>query len=218
MTAPIVSASTREPSRSRRGRRRRELVVLELYAELAELSAALTPRRVVGDETQAVAVGPEGPDGVPAARHGLARHVRRRRCRAESPPCAPSLRVRRGACDPARRDHAAHLAPAAGRPACSEDRDPGRGNLRRRRLGDARRRRRRGSGPGPGRACVAQDERSQTRNRELALERLAATLREGLRRERQRRPTAPTRASKERRLDEKRPQPDETAGRPPDEE
>lgn len=57
---------------------------------------------------------------------------------------------------------------------------------------------------GPVVRAVAQDERSQWRNRELALERLAAALREGLRRERPRRPTAPTRASKERRLDEKR--------------
>lgn len=57
---------------------------------------------------------------------------------------------------------------------------------------------------GPAVRAVAQDERSQARNRELALERLAAALREGLRRERPRRPTAPTRASKERRLDEKR--------------
>ena len=57
---------------------------------------------------------------------------------------------------------------------------------------------------GPVVRAVAQDERSQARNRELALERLAAALREGLRRERPRRPTAPTRASKERRLDEKR--------------
>jgi ribosome-associated protein len=57
---------------------------------------------------------------------------------------------------------------------------------------------------GPVVRAVAQDERSQSRNRELALERLAAALRDGLRTERPRRPTAPTRASKERRLDEKR--------------
>ena len=52
--------------------------------------------------------------------------------------------------------------------------------------------------------AVAQDERSQTRNRELALERLAAAVRDGLRVERKRRPTAPTTASRERRLEEKR--------------
>jgi len=52
--------------------------------------------------------------------------------------------------------------------------------------------------------AVAQDERSQWRNRELALERLAAAIRDGLRTERPRRATAPTTASKERRLEEKR--------------
>jgi ribosome-associated protein len=57
---------------------------------------------------------------------------------------------------------------------------------------------------GPVVRAVAQDERSQWRNRELALERLAAALHEALRRERPRRPTAPTKASKERRLGEKR--------------
>ena len=57
---------------------------------------------------------------------------------------------------------------------------------------------------GPVVRAVAQDERSQARNRELALERLAAVLRAGLRRERRRRPTSPTAASRERRLEEKR--------------
>jgi ribosome-associated protein len=52
--------------------------------------------------------------------------------------------------------------------------------------------------------AVAQDERSQWQNRELALERLAAAIRDALRTERPRRPTAPTKASRERRLDEKR--------------
>jgi ribosome-associated protein len=52
--------------------------------------------------------------------------------------------------------------------------------------------------------AVAQDERSQARNRELAVERLVAALREALRVERQRRPTTPTPASRERRLQEKR--------------
>jgi len=57
---------------------------------------------------------------------------------------------------------------------------------------------------GPVVRAVAQDERSQWRNRELALERLASALRDALRTERRRRPTAPTAGSKERRLGEKR--------------
>jgi ribosome-associated protein len=52
--------------------------------------------------------------------------------------------------------------------------------------------------------AVAQDERSQARNRELAIERLVAALREALKVERRRRPTKPTTASRERRLEEKR--------------
>ena len=52
--------------------------------------------------------------------------------------------------------------------------------------------------------AIAQDERSQARNRELALERLAKRLGEALKRERRRVPTAPTRASREKRLEEKR--------------
>jgi ribosome-associated protein len=51
---------------------------------------------------------------------------------------------------------------------------------------------------------VASDERSQARNRELALERLRARLAEALRVERPRRPTAPTVASQRQRLDAKR--------------
>ena len=51
---------------------------------------------------------------------------------------------------------------------------------------------------------VAADERSQARNRALALERLRARLVAGLHVERPRRPTKPTRGSKERRLDAKR--------------
>jgi ribosome-associated protein len=52
--------------------------------------------------------------------------------------------------------------------------------------------------------AVAQDERSQSRNRELALERLAAALQEALRVPRKRRATKPTAASRERRLEQKR--------------
>ncbi len=57
---------------------------------------------------------------------------------------------------------------------------------------------------GPVVRAIAQDERSQTRNRELALERLAAQLREALKVRRPRRETKPTAASRERRLDEKK--------------
>jgi ribosome-associated protein len=52
--------------------------------------------------------------------------------------------------------------------------------------------------------AVAQDERSQSRNRELALERVVEQLRRALRVERRRVPTEPTAASRERRLEQKR--------------
>ncbi len=52
--------------------------------------------------------------------------------------------------------------------------------------------------------AVAQDERSQIRNRELAVERIVEQLRLALRVERKRVPTKPSAASRERRLDEKR--------------
>jgi ribosome-associated protein len=57
---------------------------------------------------------------------------------------------------------------------------------------------------GPVLRAIAQDERSQWRNRELAVERLVEALRVALRVERRRRPTAPTAASRERRLEQKR--------------
>jgi ribosome-associated protein len=57
---------------------------------------------------------------------------------------------------------------------------------------------------GPRVVAVAQDERSQLRNRELALERLAARMRGALTVPRSRRATKPTSASRERRLTEKR--------------
>ena len=57
---------------------------------------------------------------------------------------------------------------------------------------------------GPVLRAVAQDERSQLRNRELALERLADRLREGLRLQRRRVPTKPSKAAQERRLEQKR--------------
>jgi ribosome-associated protein len=57
---------------------------------------------------------------------------------------------------------------------------------------------------GPVLRAVAQDERSQLRNRELAVERLVVALREALRVERRRVPTKPTAASRERRLEQKK--------------
>jgi ribosome-associated protein len=57
---------------------------------------------------------------------------------------------------------------------------------------------------GPVVRAVAQDERSQLRNRELATERIVEQLRIAARVPRRRRPTKPTAASKERRLDDKR--------------
>lgn len=60
---------------------------------------------------------------------------------------------------------------------------------------------------------VASDERSQARNRSLALERLAERLADGLRIETPRRATRPTKASVRRRLEGKRRQADRKAGR-----
>ena len=57
---------------------------------------------------------------------------------------------------------------------------------------------------GPVVRAVAQDERSQARNRELAVERLVAKLADALYVERRRVPTRPTAASRERRLASKR--------------
>jgi ribosome-associated protein len=57
---------------------------------------------------------------------------------------------------------------------------------------------------GPVLRAIAQDERSQWQNRERAVERLVAALREALRVERSRRPTRPTAESRERRLAGKR--------------
>lgn len=57
---------------------------------------------------------------------------------------------------------------------------------------------------GPVLRAIAQDERSQSRNKELAVERLVEQLRAALRVERKRVPTKPTESSKQRRLDDKR--------------
>jgi ribosome-associated protein len=57
---------------------------------------------------------------------------------------------------------------------------------------------------GPVVRAVAQDARSQGRNRELALQRLAEKIASGLAMPRPRRPSSPTRGSRERRLEDKR--------------
>ena len=57
---------------------------------------------------------------------------------------------------------------------------------------------------GPVLSAVAQDERSQWRNRELATERLVDDLRNALRVERRRVATKPSAQARERRLEEKR--------------
>jgi ribosome-associated protein len=63
--------------------------------------------------------------------------------------------------------------------------------------------------------AVAQDARSQARNRELALERLREKLAEGLRRPKPRRPTKPSRAARQRRLEQKRKRSERKAQRRP---
>jgi len=57
---------------------------------------------------------------------------------------------------------------------------------------------------GPVLRAVAQDERSQWRNRELAIERVVEALREALKVERRRKPTRPSAAARKRRLEQKR--------------
>jgi ribosome-associated protein len=52
--------------------------------------------------------------------------------------------------------------------------------------------------------AIAQDERSQARNRELAVERVVEQLRKALKVERRRVPTKPSAGSRERRLESKR--------------
>ncbi len=69
---------------------------------------------------------------------------------------------------------------------------------------------------GPRVSAVAQDARSQARNRDLALTRLAERIAAGLRTPRARTATRPTKASKERRLASKRAASDrKRARRPP---
>src|SRR5438477_5094621 len=57
---------------------------------------------------------------------------------------------------------------------------------------------------GPVLRAIAQDQRSQSRNRELALERLVEQLRGALRVERKRVATKPSAAARERRMEQKR--------------
>lgn len=57
---------------------------------------------------------------------------------------------------------------------------------------------------GPTIRAVAQDARSQLRNREVALERLAGKLRDALHVDRPRRPTKPSRRAKAKRVDAKK--------------
>jgi ribosome-associated protein len=61
--------------------------------------------------------------------------------------------------------------------------------------------------------AVAQDARSQARNRELALERLREKIAAGLRRPKPRRATKPSRAAREKRLEQKRRTSDRKRGR-----
>jgi ribosome-associated protein len=71
---------------------------------------------------------------------------------------------------------------------------------------------------GPVVRVVADDERSQARNRELAMERLAARLAAALHVDRPRRPTKPSKGAVQRRLDAKRRQSERKRSRakPPD--
>jgi ribosome-associated protein len=57
---------------------------------------------------------------------------------------------------------------------------------------------------GPILRAIAQDERSQLRNKELATERVVESLREALRVPRRRVPTKPSAAARERRLEQKK--------------
>lgn len=66
---------------------------------------------------------------------------------------------------------------------------------------------------GPRVVAIAQDARSQSQNRELALRRLQRRLESGLREDPPRTPTRPTRASERRRLETKRSQGERKRGR-----
>jgi ribosome-associated protein len=84
-------------------------------------------------------------------------------------------------------------------------------------LSDAERRRVR-ERLGPVVRAIAQDERSQLRNRELATARVLEQVAEASRPHRRRTPTAPSEGARQRRLEEKRRQADvKRLRRPPDE-
>ena len=70
---------------------------------------------------------------------------------------------------------------------------------------------------GPVLRAFAQDERSQWRNRELAVERLCETLRDALRVKRARKPTRPSKRAVEQRLEAKRRQSERKRRRRPPE-
>ena len=70
---------------------------------------------------------------------------------------------------------------------------------------------------GPTVRAISQDERSQLRNRELATERIVEQVAEAAKLRRKRRPTKPSGAARERRLEEKRQQAGrKQSRRPPD--
>jgi ribosome-associated protein len=71
---------------------------------------------------------------------------------------------------------------------------------------------------GPRLVAIAQDERSQARNRDLALARMSERLALALVPEKRRRPTRPTAASRERRLQVKRRGAERKRGRRPPED
>ena len=207
----IVSANTRFPWSSFPGcqRSRRDVLALEVEADRLELARERPagPGRVVGDEAEAVTFS-RSDRGVGGAGHRLARNVQD----------AVDVQQNRGhrtrvysgaqpAGDPRRGDRLPLLAlsgPGGQHAQKTETRvealfDVDASDT----LSDAQKarlRQRLGSVVG----AVAQDERSRTRNRELALDRLAAAIRAGLRVERKRRATKPTTAARERRLDEKK--------------
>ena len=131
----------------------------------------------------------------------LRRHGRDRR-RAAGHAARDALRR-----PPALGDRAACLEiERAGRAAREQDGVAGRGHLRRRGVDrpDRDQKHRVVARAGPVLRAVAQDERSQLRNRELAIDRLVARLAEALRVERKRVPTKPSRAAKEQRLEPKK--------------
>ena len=218
-----ASRSARRRSRRSASRRRAHAASLDDAWRAARGGAVRAARRQLGDR-RAAARRPEDaarplPDGRPRdaalgaaddRRAPRAPHPRARRLSAPgSWARGRGAAHRRAAGDPAGRDRAAHQPLLrAGRPARQRHRLAGRSGLRRRGL--ARRSTRRGgracsSALGPVVTAVAQDAPRPVRNRELALQRLAAKLAAGLRVPRRRRATRPTAASRARRLEAEAP-------------